>query len=138
MTTTKKAVDSSVPSSISHTSTGAGSAGNVPINTTGAASSAATGQSASGNAAAPPGTSSTPTSAATRPLKGLRLKLQQIMSGVEAAIPDGTSLLVAGTLTPKAEVVQQLSAGLTLYTAVEAQETAVVTARQQLTGQPQG
>jgi hypothetical protein len=51
---------------------------------------------------------------------GTRLKLQQMLAGVQAAIPDGSSLIVPGGSLSKAEIVKRLTDGSSEYEAVDA------------------
>jgi hypothetical protein len=64
--------------------------------------------------------------------KGLRLETSLFLKGVSSAIPDGTSLLVAGQGMTKDALKTQLQAGLDLYEAVEARKRDLKTARQTL------
>jgi hypothetical protein len=71
--------------------------------------------------------------APTRPLTGLRLDLQEMLTGMQAVIPDGATLPMPGGAMAKSAIVGALTTGLSLYTAVDTQETVLETARQQLT-----
>src|SRR5580700_9390510 len=71
----------------------------------------------------------TPTSAPVVAPKGLRLELQQMLQGWQAAIPgDSTMQSSAGSLT-QAAVVGKLQGWLGLYTALDTQATAYKQAR---------
>jgi hypothetical protein len=74
-------------------------------------------------------------SAGTAPvkaLKGLRLKLQQMLAGAQAVIPEGSSITTtAGSLT-KAAIVKMLTDELSEFQAVDAGVTALGVARVQL------
>jgi hypothetical protein len=66
--------------------------------------------------------------------KGFRLKLQQMLAGVEAAIPDGTSVTVPGGSMAKAAIVQKLTAATSEFQTVDASLTALDVARTRLRG----
>jgi hypothetical protein len=64
--------------------------------------------------------------------KGLRGLLQQMLQGIEAVVPDGSSLSTdSGPLT-KAAVVAELTQVLSVYKTAEAQQLAIVATRNQL------
>ncbi len=102
-----------------------------------AVASAASAPSGTGGSNAGTATASPPSSLAlgTKEPKGFRLKLQQMVAGLSAVIPDSTSIptLQAGTLT-KADMVSQLTQGLTQYAAVDDAEITLTQARASLTG----
>jgi len=64
--------------------------------------------------------------------KGLRDLLQQMLQGIEAVIPDGSSLSTDSGPQAKAVVVTELAQVISVYKAVEAQQVAIVAARKQL------
>jgi hypothetical protein len=64
--------------------------------------------------------------------KGLDLDLSLFLKGVSSAIPDGTSLTVAGQSWTKDALKTWLQAGLDLHEAVEAKKRELKTARQTL------
>ena len=65
-------------------------------------------------------------------LKGFRLKLQQILAGAQAVIPDGSSITTTGGSMTKAQVVKKLTDDLSEFQAVDAGVTALGVARVQL------
>jgi len=74
-------------------------------------------------------------SAGTAPVKaltGFRLKLQQMLAGAQAVIPDGTSITTAGGVLTKAQVVKKLTDELSEFQAIDAGLTALGMARVQL------
>jgi hypothetical protein len=62
--------------------------------------------------------------------KGLELELTLMLKGLDSAIPDGTSLVVAGTSTTKADIKVELQKGLGLYQVVRDEVRALKVGRQ--------
>jgi hypothetical protein len=62
--------------------------------------------------------------------KGLELELTQMSKGIDSAIPDGSSLVVAGTSTAKADLKAELQKGLALYQVVRDEVRALQVGRQ--------
>jgi len=74
-------------------------------------------------------------SAGTAPVKapkGFRLKLQQMLAGVEAVIPEGTSITTAGGSLTKAAIVKMLTDEVSEFETVDAGVTALGVARMQI------
>jgi hypothetical protein len=74
-------------------------------------------------------------SAGTAPVKapkGLRLKLQQLLAGVQAVIPDGTFITTTGGSLTKAAIVKELTDDVSEFQAVDAGLTALGVARVQV------
>ncbi len=121
--TTKRAVPAgSVPSS---TGTGAGSASNataIPI------------------PPPSPGTGSTVTPVGVAGKRGLRLRLQEMLTGFQTAIPAGAALPDVpnqGALLTQGSIVSQLTALVGSYTALDAATLAQTSARAQAAAQKQ-
>jgi hypothetical protein len=70
--------------------------------------------------------------APAKTVKGWRLKLQQMLAGIEAVIPEGSSLPTTGGSLAKVEMVQRLSDGMSEYLAIDTVVTALGKARLQL------
>jgi hypothetical protein len=64
--------------------------------------------------------------------KGLRLKLQQLLAGVQAVIPDGTFITTTGGSLTKAAIVKELTDDVSEFQAVDAGLTALGVARVQV------
>jgi hypothetical protein len=62
--------------------------------------------------------------------KGLELELTLMLKGLDSAIPDGASLVVAGTSTTKADIKTELQKGLGLFQMVRDEVRALRVARQ--------
>jgi len=90
--------------------------------------------SASGSASSVGATGSTGPVAVNEP-KGFRLKLQQMLAGVQAVIPDGNSVIIPGGSMTKVEIVKRLTAGTSDYLTVDTSLTALRLARVQLRGE---
>ena len=58
-----------------------------------------------------------------------------MLSGLQAVIPDGATLQMPGGATGKSTLVGDLTSGLSLYTTVDTQTTALQSARQELQGE---
>jgi hypothetical protein len=65
-------------------------------------------------------------------LKGFRLKLQQMLAGLEAVIPDGTSITTTGGSLTKAAIVKILTDDVSEFQTVDAGVTALGVARKQI------
>jgi hypothetical protein len=87
--------------------------------------------SESGSASSVGGAVSGGTAPAKTP-KGFRLSLQQMLAGLQAVIPDGSSLPTTGGSLTKADMVKRLSDGMSEYLAIDAEVTALGKARLQL------
>jgi hypothetical protein len=70
--------------------------------------------------------------------KVFRLKVSQMIAGIQAAIPDGSSVAVGGATVAKADLVTQLMQISSVYQAVDAGVLAAKTARSQLSEQLPG
>ncbi len=70
--------------------------------------------------------------APVKALKGFRLKLQQMLAGAQAVIPDGTIITTTGGSLTKAAVVKKLTDELSEFQAVDAGVTALGVARVQV------
>jgi hypothetical protein len=73
-------------------------------------------------------------SAGTAPVKapkGFRLKLEQMLAGVRAVIPEGTSITTTGGSLAKAAIVQMLTDDVSEFEAIDVGMTAVGVARVQ-------
>jgi hypothetical protein len=69
--------------------------------------------------------------------KGLELELTLMLKGCDSAIPDGTSLVVAGSSTTKADIKAELQKGLGLFQVVRDEVRALKAGRQvRLQGMP--
>jgi hypothetical protein len=78
-------------------------------------------------------TGSPPPTAATKAPTGFRLQLQQMLAGIQAVIPDGSSIPgQQGTMLAKADIVSQLGADLGEFNTVDSQELGLKQARTQL------
>jgi hypothetical protein len=64
--------------------------------------------------------------------KGLQAHLQQLLQGVEAVIPDGSSLPVGSGNESKADMVAELTQVLSVYMNAEARQIAAINARTQV------
>jgi hypothetical protein len=84
--------------------------------------------SVSGSASSVASAGSTGT-APVKVLKGFRLKVQQMLAGAEAVIPDGTSITTPGGSLTKAQAVKMLTDGMSDFEAVDAGLTALGIAR---------
>jgi len=62
--------------------------------------------------------------------KGLELELTLMLKGLDSAIPDGASLVVAGISTAKADIKTELQKGLGLFQVVRDEVRALQVARQ--------
>jgi hypothetical protein len=62
--------------------------------------------------------------------KGLELELTLMLKGLDSAIPDGTSLVVAGISTTKADIKTELQKGLGLFQMVRDERRALQVAHQ--------
>jgi hypothetical protein len=87
--------------------------------------------SESGSASSVGGAGSAGT-APVKALKGFRLKLQQLLAGVQAVIPDGTSITTTGGSLTKAAIVKMLTDDLSEFQSVDAGMTALGVARVQV------
>ena len=67
-----------------------------------------------------------------KPPKGFRLKLQQMLAGVEAVIPDGNSITTTGGSLTKAAMVKILTDEVSEFEAVDAGVTTLGVARKQI------
>jgi len=74
------------------------------------------------------------TSASANP-RGLQQKLTQLLAGMQAAVPEGTTLLLRGQLLDKSEVEGRASQILAVFQALSAALTSVKTIRAQISGQ---
>ncbi len=63
---------------------------------------------------------------------GFRLKLQQMLAGVQAAIPDGTSITTPGGLLTKASIVKALTDDLSEFQALDTEQLALGKVRLQI------
>jgi hypothetical protein len=72
-----------------------------------------------------------PTHAPERPPKGLRQKLERMLAGAQA-MPDGSSIPIAGGAVPKAEMVRRLAEGVAYFDDIDAQLLALRLARGKL------
>jgi hypothetical protein len=70
--------------------------------------------------------------APVKALKGLRLELQQMLAGIQAVIPDGTSITTPGGSLTKAAIAKTLTDDLSEFQAIDAGVTALRLARVQL------
>jgi hypothetical protein len=64
--------------------------------------------------------------------KGLRQRISQMIAGIQAAIPDGSSVTVGGVAMAKADLVNELSQISAAYQAIDAGVLAAKGARSQL------
>jgi hypothetical protein len=64
--------------------------------------------------------------------KGLRSSLQQLLQGIEAVVPDGSSLPVGSGNETKAAMVAEITQVLAVYNTAEAQQVALKATRTQL------
>ena len=64
--------------------------------------------------------------------KGFRLKISQMIAGIQAVIPDGSSVTIGGVTTAKADLVSALMKGSMTYQAIDAAVMAAKGARSQL------
>jgi hypothetical protein len=87
--------------------------------------------SESGSASSVGGAGSAGT-APVKPPKGFRLKLQQMLAGVEAVIPDGNSITTTGGSMTKAAMVKILTDEVSEFETVDAGVTALGVARKQI------
>ncbi len=87
--------------------------------------------SGSGSASSVVGAGSSGT-APVKVLTGFRLRLQQMLAGVQALIPDGASTTTPGGSLTKAQIVSKLMVGMSDFEAVDAGLTALGVARLQL------
>jgi hypothetical protein len=62
--------------------------------------------------------------------KGLELELTLMLKGLDSAVPDGTSLVVAGNSTTKADIKTELQKGLGLFQMVRDEARSLQVARQ--------
>jgi hypothetical protein len=62
--------------------------------------------------------------------KGLELEMTLMLKGLDSAIPDGTSLVVAGTSTAKADIKAELQKGLALFQVVRDEARVLKVGRQ--------
>ena len=70
--------------------------------------------------------------------KGLRLKVSQMIAGIQAVVPDGSSVAVGGAVLAKADLVNELMQISSAYQAIDAGVLAAKTARSQLSAQTPG
>jgi hypothetical protein len=70
--------------------------------------------------------------------KGFRQKVSQMIAGLQAVIPDGSSVAVGGQAVAKADLVSGMSQILPFYQAADAAVAATKQARSKLSGQLQG
>jgi hypothetical protein len=65
-------------------------------------------------------------------VKGFRLKLEQMLAGAQAVIPDGTSITTPGGSLTQAAIVKTLTDGLSEYQAIDTEQLALGKDRLQL------
>ena len=70
--------------------------------------------------------------------KGLRLKVSQMIAGIQAVVPEGSSVAVGGVVLAKTDLVNELMQISSAYQAVDAGVLAARTARSQLSAQTPG
>ena len=70
--------------------------------------------------------------------KGLRLKVSQMIAGIQAVVPEGSSVAVGGVVLAKADLVNELMQISSAYQAIDAGVMAARTARSQLSAQTPG
>ena len=70
--------------------------------------------------------------------KGFRQKISQMIAGIQAVIPDGSSVAVGGVTVAKADLVNELMQISSAYQAIDAGVLAAKAARSQLNGQLPG
>jgi hypothetical protein len=70
--------------------------------------------------------------------KELRLKVSQMIAGIQAGIPDGSSVAVGGVALAKADLVNERMQISSAYQAIDAGVMAVRSARSQLSTQVPG
>jgi len=70
--------------------------------------------------------------------KGLRPKVSQMIAGIQAVVPEGSSVAVGGVVLAKADLVNELMQISSAYQAIDAGVMAARTARSQLSAQTPG
>jgi len=70
--------------------------------------------------------------------KGFRQKVSQMIAGLQAVIPDGSSVTVGGQAVAKADLVTEMTQIISAYQAIEAAATATKGVRSQLSAQLPG
>jgi len=70
--------------------------------------------------------------------KGLRLKVSQMIAGIQAVVPEGSSVAVGGVVLAKADLVNELMQISSAYQAIDAGVMAARAARSQLSAQLPG